>query len=79
MLELCLSENTTNLLNIQPHLNVIRDLTLSCEQEVGFSGTVSLCVHFMFFQTSKNVFTKEFSTNEEIRLASSSLLKALSF
>ncbi|XP_039892028.1 uncharacterized protein LOC120736115 isoform X2 [Simochromis diagramma] len=33
VLELCLSENTTDLLNIQPHLNVIRDLTLSCEQE----------------------------------------------
>ncbi|XP_051803444.1 uncharacterized protein LOC110967438 isoform X5 [Acanthochromis polyacanthus] len=30
VLELCLSESTANLLNIQPHLKVIEDLTISC-------------------------------------------------
>ncbi|XP_035813131.2 uncharacterized protein LOC111581860 isoform X1 [Amphiprion ocellaris] len=33
VLELCLNESTANLLNIQPHLKVIEDLTISCSSD----------------------------------------------
>uniref|UniRef100_A0A3B5AVU8 Uncharacterized protein n=1 Tax=Stegastes partitus TaxID=144197 RepID=A0A3B5AVU8_9TELE len=41
VLELCLSESTANLLNVQPHLNIIQDLTISSSsnQEVRLLNT----------------------------------------
>lgn len=37
VLELCQNKSTANLLNIQPHLKIIKDLKMSadCNQEVG--------------------------------------------